>query len=293
VTSAATIREARLRAGLSQRELAARLGRPQSSIARWESGARRPSLETLVSVVRACGLDLSLRLYEQDTSQDAFIWELLDLPAPERLRRQLGAAEGVRRLLPVRAEGERAGFDPVAVLRTLADCGVRYVLLGRLAEALRGSPSLPLEAEVAISAATSPVDEERLAAALDALDAAAQREHDPTGRKPFRDADRWRIGEAGATLAVVSRPPGTHGFDDLVRHASLERLVEDLAVPVASLLDLIRIADASPWPPDAMALPSLQRTSELTRDYRPPGQRSVEVPEGLEELFAKHGVGGA
>jgi transcriptional regulator with XRE-family HTH domain len=33
---------ARKRAGISQRELAERLGRPQATIARWEAGAREP-----------------------------------------------------------------------------------------------------------------------------------------------------------------------------------------------------------------------------------------------------------
>lgn len=65
--SAALIREARLRAGLTQTQLAERTGRDRSVVARWEQGAVSPSLETLLELVRACGFDLPLELapYEQ------------------------------------------------------------------------------------------------------------------------------------------------------------------------------------------------------------------------------------
>src|SRR6266496_1208408 len=60
------IREARLRAGLTQYELAERCGRDRSVIARWEQGTVAPSVETLVELVRACGFDLPLELVPRD-----------------------------------------------------------------------------------------------------------------------------------------------------------------------------------------------------------------------------------
>ena len=60
--SADLLREARLRAGLTQKELARRIGRPQSQIARWESGHVEPSLETLQKVIRASGFELTYGL---------------------------------------------------------------------------------------------------------------------------------------------------------------------------------------------------------------------------------------
>jgi transcriptional regulator with XRE-family HTH domain len=83
--SADLIREARLRAGLSQAELGRRVGRPQSSIARWERGAVTPSFETLRELVRACGLELTFRLANYDDSYVLDIEELLDLTPGERL----------------------------------------------------------------------------------------------------------------------------------------------------------------------------------------------------------------
>jgi len=60
------IREARLRAGLTQYELAERCGRDRSVIARWEQGTVAPSVETLVELVRACCFDLPLELVPRD-----------------------------------------------------------------------------------------------------------------------------------------------------------------------------------------------------------------------------------
>ena len=58
----AVVSDARVRAGLSQRELAQRAGTSQSAIARTENGAVSPSLETLRRLVAACGFELRLSL---------------------------------------------------------------------------------------------------------------------------------------------------------------------------------------------------------------------------------------
>jgi transcriptional regulator with XRE-family HTH domain len=97
--SADLIREARLRAGLTQYELAERSGRDRSVIARWEQGTVAPSVETLVELVRACGFDLPLELvpYEQ--------------AAGERLRKNalLSPERRVHRFLQARGRPERLG----------------------------------------------------------------------------------------------------------------------------------------------------------------------------------------
>lgn len=53
---------ARLRAGLSQAELAARMGTSQSAIARLESGQTLPSTKTLLRFARATGSRFQIRL---------------------------------------------------------------------------------------------------------------------------------------------------------------------------------------------------------------------------------------
>jgi transcriptional regulator with XRE-family HTH domain len=95
VRSADLIREARLRAGLTQYELAERTGRDRSVIARWEQGAVAPSLDTLVELVRACGFELPLELIPRDEAN------------LERLRKNvlLSPERRVKRILQARAKG--------------------------------------------------------------------------------------------------------------------------------------------------------------------------------------------
>src|SRR6266542_310546 len=66
VRSAVLIREARLRAGLSQQELATKSGKDRTVIARWEQGLVAPSVDTLVELVRSCGFDIPLELEPYD-----------------------------------------------------------------------------------------------------------------------------------------------------------------------------------------------------------------------------------
>ena len=54
--------KARLRAGLSQAELAARMGTSQSTIARLESGQTLPTTKTLLRFAKATGSKIHVRL---------------------------------------------------------------------------------------------------------------------------------------------------------------------------------------------------------------------------------------
>jgi transcriptional regulator with XRE-family HTH domain len=96
VRSAALIREARLRAGFSQQELAKVSGKDRTAIARWEQGLVAPSLDNLVVLLRACGFDIPLELVEYDPGPDEEIREL-QLLSPERR---------LDRLLERRSQGE-------------------------------------------------------------------------------------------------------------------------------------------------------------------------------------------
>jgi transcriptional regulator with XRE-family HTH domain len=59
---AAELIQARARAGLSQAELAERMGTSQSAIARLESGRTLPSAKTLLRFAKATGSKVELRL---------------------------------------------------------------------------------------------------------------------------------------------------------------------------------------------------------------------------------------
>jgi len=78
------IKEARLRAGLTQVELGARLGKAQSVIARWERDDVSPSLETVRDILRACGLDLTFFISRFDDSNVTIIDEHLRMTPAQR-----------------------------------------------------------------------------------------------------------------------------------------------------------------------------------------------------------------
>lgn len=62
------VREARRRAGLTQRELAERASTTQSAIARLESGRASPSLEHVEWLLKLCGFSMIVSLATYDDS---------------------------------------------------------------------------------------------------------------------------------------------------------------------------------------------------------------------------------
>ena len=93
MTSGTLIREARLRARLSQVELSERSGKDRAQIARWERDVVQPSFETLRELVRACGFDLETTLvpYQADPRHDARLQKTLQRTPQERLGAMLKA----------------------------------------------------------------------------------------------------------------------------------------------------------------------------------------------------------
>lgn len=79
------VREARRRAGLTQRELAERAGTTQSAIARLETGRGSPSFDTVLRLLRLCGFALLVALDPYDDSDLAQALALLRKTADGRL----------------------------------------------------------------------------------------------------------------------------------------------------------------------------------------------------------------
>ncbi|RDJ93282.1 XRE family transcriptional regulator [Lacticaseibacillus rhamnosus] len=68
--AAALVQLARLKAGLSQRELAERAAVPPTMISAYERDRRQPTLETLRKLLRAAGFELRLELAPYDSHDD-------------------------------------------------------------------------------------------------------------------------------------------------------------------------------------------------------------------------------
>jgi len=103
--SADLLKEARLRAGITQAELGRRIQRSQSQIARWERGDVKPSLETLRELIRACGLELGFELANYDDSYVPDIVDNLRVTPAERLERSVAWVNALR---PWQAAFEKA-----------------------------------------------------------------------------------------------------------------------------------------------------------------------------------------
>src|SRR5947208_15578998 len=92
MNAARGLRWARRRAGLSQRELAARSGVPQSTVGRIEAGLVDPRVRTLSRLLRACGFDLEVEPRLGEGVDRTLFRELLSLTPDQRLARASQAA---------------------------------------------------------------------------------------------------------------------------------------------------------------------------------------------------------
>jgi transcriptional regulator with XRE-family HTH domain len=229
----------RRRAGLSQEQLAERLGRPQSTIARWETGQQHPPLESVIETLRACGLELTVGIARYDDSYQAQVARQL----------RLDPAERVRRMTPAWAT---EGFDPVGTLSELAG-QARFVVIGDVAGALHGSP-------IMLGARTLHVVPAETA--LRRVEQTARRLNAEPIAEGTAQTLHWTL-PAGGELHATPQPPGTRGYRDLVRDAETMQIAPSTSVRVASLLDLIRIAEASPDAGARVSVPALWATLEM------------------------------
>lgn len=81
----AVLREARARAGISQRALASRSGVAQSEIARIEGGKQEPSFQRLTQLVGSAGFELRVELAPRNDHDAQLIKDVLLLSPEERL----------------------------------------------------------------------------------------------------------------------------------------------------------------------------------------------------------------
>jgi transcriptional regulator with XRE-family HTH domain len=236
MTSRDIVRIARQRAGITQQQLADRSGRPRETIARWETGAREPSLATLTALVAACDLELVIHLAQKDPSLDELVADQLALTPTERLER----------LLPATATD-----GTLRALRWLADTRTPIVVIGGMAAVLQGGPQQPGDGQVDF-VSSDPFATE-----------AAMRE---AGLIPGDTDERWADVDrrapwalpGGGTIVLASSVPGTRDHPDLRRSARTVQLDDGTSVTVAHPRDLLRMADASPRESERARVPGLR-----------------------------------
>ena len=91
------LRDARSRARLSQRQLAKLAGAPQSTVARIETGALEPRIDTLERLLHAAGRELESAARAGQAVDRTQIRELLRLTPTARLRTAVADAHALSR----------------------------------------------------------------------------------------------------------------------------------------------------------------------------------------------------
>ena len=165
-----------------------------------------------------------------------------------------------------------AQFDPRAILAALERNGVDYVLIGGLAQVIRGADLTPRGIDICPSVGTGNLD--RLTRAARELDATQVDGRDPELTDATVGAEQViSLSTSAGPLAIVGVPAGApRGFVDLRRAASKEHLGHGVQPLVASTGDLARLAAALHRERDLQRLPQLRRIIELeaSRDQIPP-----------------------
>jgi transcriptional regulator with XRE-family HTH domain len=210
------LRDARKRAGLSQRELAERGGFPQSTVGRIEAGTLEPRVDTLERLLRACGRLLESAPGAADDFDRQAIRDSLALTPIARL---------------ISTASAQPLFDPGRMVSILARQRVDYVVMGGLAARLHGSPFTTSDMDICYTRAGDNV--ERLAAALRDLQARVE-------VRALRAGGSFSFKTMAGQLNCTTRVPGVAGFPDLLAGAEQVQVATNV-VRVASLDDLIAI----------------------------------------------------
>ena len=168
------IREARLRAGLTQKELSELTSRERSVIARWEQGVISPPLDSLMQIIHACGFDLPMTLLPIDKSADEELRDALLKTPSDRVERLIRAHRSKRaptgRSKKTRRRPGFRGLRPLRASRRPPGTARQLRRDRRLRpRAVRGTRELTDGIDITPSMREDNLD--RLQAALDGLDA--------------------------------------------------------------------------------------------------------------------------
>jgi hypothetical protein len=183
----------------------------------------------------------------------------------------------------------RARFDPRAILAALERNYVDYVLIGGLAQVLRGADQITAGVDICPSFASNNLD--RLARAVEDLGAqradggTLQLTEDALGAEPV-----LALSTTAGRLQIIGSPEGApKGYVDLRRAATKENLGQGLQPLVASVGDLARLAAALDRDRDRERLAQLRQIMELEADRAGALTRPAEATRSAGRFSARRG----
>ena len=153
-------------------------------------------------------------------------------------------------------------FDPYALLEALDRERLGYVAIGAFARVVHGTAETTRGLDIAPSMREENL--RRLGRVLDDLEAKAA-DGKPVRLEKVAADERTRLQTRAGELTIVPAPWGTRGYDDLRIRTNREHLGRGIRVPIASVVDLARMLDASPRPEDVTRLHRLQRMLDIER----------------------------
>jgi hypothetical protein len=164
---------------------------------------------------------------------------------------------------------KRSQFNPYQLLAALDRERVSYVVIGGFARVVHGSG----EVTDGLDIVPSRRDENlrRLGNVLEELEAS-----DPTLAERVASLEPVTAETRKGELRIVPEPWGTRGYDDLRIRANRENLGRGARPAVASVVDCVRMLDASERPLDAERLVRLRRLMELERQLVPSRRLGIE-----------------
>lgn len=159
-------------------------------------------------------------------------------------------------------------FDPYALLAALDRERVSYVVVGGFARVVNGSGETTRGLDIVPSLRDENL--RRLARALEQLEA-------PLEADKLGSAEPVTASTRAGELRIVPTPWGTRGYDDLRRRADRESLGRGLRPAVASVVDCVRMLEASERGVDADRLVRLRRMMELERELVPERGFGIDI----------------
>lgn len=164
-------------------------------------------------------------------------------------------------------------FDPYAIFEALDRERVTYVVVGGFARVVHGSAETTDGLDIVPSLREENL--RRLARALDELDARGPARR-PVDTESLASSEPVRTRTRAGQLRVVPTPWGTRGYDDLRIRAFRENLGRGARPQVASLVDCVRMLEASDRDRDAERLLRLRRLMELERQRVPHRRLTID-----------------